>query len=177
MTELATKGDLRSRREAIVREHLDSENRHDFDATFATFAHPRYELVGTGDVYDGDAAVRGYFDETRTAFPDQRNRLVAMHHGDDAVVVEFVLEGTHAGPLRGMPATGRAFACAMIAVFTFPPGGDHITCERVYFDASTILRQLGLASDPRSLRGRLETAAMHPLAIGRAFVRRLLARR
>lgn len=169
--------DLRSRREAIVREHLDSENRHDFDATFATFAYPRYELVGTGDVYDGEAQVRGYFAETRAAFPDQRNRLVAMHHADDAVIVEIVLEGTHTGVLRGLPPTNRAFACPMIAVFQFPAGGDRITCERIYFDSSTILRQLGLASDPRSLRGRLEVAAAHPLAIGRAFARRILGRR
>lgn len=31
----------------------------------------------------------------------------------------------------------------MAAVFEF--AGDRITCERVYFDSGTILRQLGLA--------------------------------
>jgi hypothetical protein len=53
-------GDLRERREALVREHMESENRHDFDATLATFQHPRYELIATGDVYDGE---RVYFDQ------------------------------------------------------------------------------------------------------------------
>ena len=43
-------GGLRQRREAIVLEHMDSENRQDFDATIGTFSHPRYELVATGDV-------------------------------------------------------------------------------------------------------------------------------
>ena len=43
---------LRGRREAIVREHMASENRHDFDATIETFARPRYEIVPSGDVYD-----------------------------------------------------------------------------------------------------------------------------
>jgi hypothetical protein len=42
--------DLRARREAVVREHMESENAHDFDTTIATFGHPRYELVATGDV-------------------------------------------------------------------------------------------------------------------------------
>jgi hypothetical protein len=51
--------DRRARREAVVREHLASENAHDFDTTIATFGHPRYELVATGDVYDGEEAVRG----------------------------------------------------------------------------------------------------------------------
>ena len=56
--------DLRERREAIVREHMDSENRHEFDATIDTFDHPRYEIIPSGDVYDGEEEVRGYFAES-----------------------------------------------------------------------------------------------------------------
>ena len=100
--------ELRRRREAVVREHMESENVHDFDTTIGTFCHPRYELIATGDVYDGEQEVRGYFAETRTAFPDQRNELIALHHADDAVIVEFDLLGTHLGPLRGAAATGRS---------------------------------------------------------------------
>ena len=70
--------DLRERREAIVREHMGSENRHEFDATIETFDHPRYEIVPTGDVHDGEEAVRAYFAETRRPFPDQRNRLTGV---------------------------------------------------------------------------------------------------
>ena len=100
--------DLRARREAVVREHMESENVHDFDTTIATFGHPRYELVATGDVYDGEEAVRAYFAESRRAFPDQRNELVALHHADDAVIVEFDLLGTHLGPLRrSLPRAAR----------------------------------------------------------------------
>ena len=135
-------GEMRAAREALVREHMDSENRHDFDATIATFAHPRYELIATGEVYDGEAAVRGYYASSRTAFPDQRNEVIALHHTDDGVIVEFDLLGTHSGPLAGMAATGHEFRCRMIALFGFD--GDRIDCERVYFDAGTILRQLGL---------------------------------
>ena len=112
--------DLRARREAIVREHMESENVHDFDTTIATFGHPRYELVATGDVYDGEDAVRGYFAESRRAFPDQRNELVALHHADDAVIVEFDLLGTHLGPLRALPPTGRAFRAGAATA----PGGS-----------------------------------------------------
>lgn len=160
-------------REAVVREHMESENHHDFDTTIGTFDHPRYELVGTGEVFDGEAEVRRYFAETRAAFPDQRNRIVGLYPSRDAVIAEFVLAGTHRGPLRGLPATNRAFECPMLAVFAFEPGGRRIGCERVYFDAQTILRQLGLATDPRSLRGRLETAALHPLTVGGALLRGL----
>ena len=137
---------LRERRAAVVREHMESENRLDFEATLATFAHPRYELIATAEVYDGADAVRGYYAASRAAFPDQRNRIRALHHADDAVLVEFDLMGTHRGPLRGVPATGQAFTCQMIAVFQFE--GDRIVCERVYFDSATILRQLGLFPTP-----------------------------
>ena len=165
---------LRETRERTVREHMESENRHEFDVTLATFHHPRYEIVPTGDVYDGPEEVAGYFRETRTAFPDQRNRLVALHHADDAVVVEFDLLGTHRGSFRGLPPTGRAFECRCVAVFVFED--DRLVCERAYFDSATILRQLGIAHDPLTLRGRIATVLNHPLTVGRATVRGVLGR-
>ena len=136
--------ELRAAREAIVREHMESENRHEFDVTMATFAHPRYEIIPTGQVFDGEEQVREYFRLTRTAFPDQRNELIEMHHSDDAVIVEFTLRGTHTGPYGEMASTGRGFSCRMTAFFVFESGSDHISCERVYFDAATIATQLGL---------------------------------
>ena len=135
---------LRARREAMVREHMESENRHDFDATMRTFAHPRYELIATGEVFDGAEAVARYYATSRATFPDQRNEVHSLRHADDAVIVEFDLLGTHRGPLRGIAATGREFRCRMIALFVFASGGDGIVCERVYFDSGTILGQLGL---------------------------------
>jgi steroid delta-isomerase-like uncharacterized protein len=168
--------EIKRAREAIVREHMDAENRHDFEATLATFQHPRYELIPTGDVFDGEAAVRRYYDETRAAFPDQRNRLLALYNADDAVIVEFILEGTHLGSYRGLPATRRPFRCQTTAFFLFAAGGDRIICERVYFDVTTILRQLGIAHDPLTLTGRVATVLNHPITIGGAVLRGLLRR-
>ena len=136
---------LREARERVVREHMESENRHEFDVTMQTFSHPRYEIVPTGEIYDGAAAVDRYYEETRAAFPDQRNELIAMYHADDAVVVEFWLKGTHEGELRGIPPTHKAFTCRCLAIFEFE--GEGITCERVYFDVATIMGQLGLLGD------------------------------
>jgi steroid delta-isomerase-like uncharacterized protein len=164
----------RDKREQLVTRHMESENRHEFDVTMETFGHPRYELIGTGDVYDGEAEVAAYFDETRAAFPDQRNELIALHHSDDAVIAEANLYGTHLGPFRGLPPTGRSFELRICALFLFDE--DRLVCERVYFDAGTILRQLGVAHDPLSLSGRLATVMTHPLTIGRALVRQLANR-
>jgi steroid delta-isomerase-like uncharacterized protein len=139
---MALTTDLRERRLAIVREHMESENRHEFDATMATFDHPRYEIVPTGDVYDGADEVAEYFRITRAAFPDQRNENTTLHVADDAVIAEFDLLGTHEGELRGIAATGKSFSCRVCALFLFEPDGDHIVCERVYFDQATIAGQL-----------------------------------
>lgn len=123
---------------------MESENRHDFDATIATFAHPRYELIATGQVHDGEEAVRAYFASSRASFPDQRNELIALHHTDDAVIAEFDLLGTHKRALGRFPPTGREFRCRMVAFFIFADDGDGIVCERVYYDSASILRPLGL---------------------------------
>jgi steroid delta-isomerase-like uncharacterized protein len=165
---------LRRKREAIVREHMDSENRHEFDATLRTFEHPRYELIATGEVYDGAEEVDGYYQATRRAFPDQRNETLALHHADDAVLVEAVVRGTHRGPLRNLPPTGREFELPILAIFLFED--DNLVCERVYFDQLTVLRQLGIARDPLSLTGRLQTLAGHPWTIGRGLIRQITGR-
>jgi steroid delta-isomerase-like uncharacterized protein len=134
--------DLRARREAVVREHMAAENVHDFDTVIDTFSHPRYELIATGQVYDGEEEVRGYFAASRSAFPDQRNEPIALHSTDEGVLAEFDLLGTHDGEFLGFAPTGRTFRCRMAALFLFED--DRIVCERVYFDAATILGQLGL---------------------------------
>ena len=127
---------------------MESENRLDFDTTIATFDHPRYELVGSGQVFDGEEAVRRYYAGSRASFPDQRNEVHSLRHADDAVLVEFDLLGTHLGTFAGHEPTGREYRCRMAAVFEFE--GDRITCERIYFDSGTILRQLGLLGSART---------------------------
>ena len=117
--------DLKALREQVVRTHMQSENTQQFDETIGTFSHPYYELVATGEVFDGEQAVRDYYRASRAATPDQRNELIAMHSTDDAVIVEFWLRGTPAGSARG-------FECRMIAIFEFD--GERIVSEHLRAD-------------------------------------------
>ncbi|MEV7425486.1 MULTISPECIES: ester cyclase [unclassified Streptomyces] len=143
----AQQSDLRQIREALVREHFESEASQDFDVTLDTFDHPRYEIMATGQVFEGAAEVMGYYTVTREAFPDQRHDNVRLRHTDDSVVAEFDLLGTHLGPLYGVPATGRTFRCPVVAFFFFDGDkGERIVCERVYFDTATIATQLGIVA-------------------------------
>ncbi|MGZ4682860.1 MAG: ester cyclase [Acidimicrobiales bacterium] len=135
---------LRQRREDVVREHFASEVDQEFERTLATFdGHPHYEIMATGQVFDGDDEVMGYYRTTRTAFPDQRHENVRLQFTDEAVIAEFDLLGTNLGEFYGLPPTGQAFRVPLVALFFFE--GDRIVNERVYFDSASLVRQIGRA--------------------------------
>src|SRR3954451_24671869 len=162
------------KREDLVRKHVDAENAADYETALATFEHPRYEYVATDEVYDGAEEVMAHWGEFDRAFPDQDIGIVRLHSADDAVLMEAIARGTHSGPFRGLPPTGRRFEQQFLAIFVFE--GDALVCERVYYDTATVLQQLGIARDASSLPDRLETAPSHPLTITRSVVRRVTGR-
>ena len=71
--------------------------------------------------------------------------VTALHTGEEAVVLEGMMSGTHAAEWQGIPATGRSFVIPVCAVFTFDEE-EKIAGERVYFDGALLLRQLGVLS-------------------------------
>lgn len=134
--------ELRQRRLDVIDEHFRSEIDQEFDRTLATFnGHPHYEIMPTGQVYDGDDEVLAYHRNQRTAFPDQRHENVRHHVADDAVISEFDLLGTNLGAFYGLPPTGKAFRVPVVAVFFFE--ADRIVNERVYLDSASMLTQIG----------------------------------
>jgi len=129
--------DLQQRREQVILEHMRSENEHRFDDTIATFAQPRYELIASGEVFDGEDAVREYYRAGRALVPDQSNELIAMYHSDGGVAIEMWLRGT---PRRDDVPDARSFEIRMSAFFDFD--GDRIVCERAYWDRQSIVEQV-----------------------------------
>ena len=142
---------LRQRREAVVKEHFESEASQQFDVTLDTFDHPHYEIMATKQVFDGREEVMEYYINTRTAFPDQRHDNVRFHFARDVVVAEFDLLGTNNGPLNGMAPTGKSFRVPIAALFFFE--GDRIVNERIYFDTADLLVQIGQGKILASLAG------------------------
>jgi predicted ester cyclase len=166
---------LREAREAVVLEHIDSENRHDFEATVRTFGRPRYEVTPTAEVHDGADAVLAFLLQSHDGFPDFVLTIEKMHVADDAIIVETRFVGTHTGAWKGLPPTGREVDYMMCNVFEFD--GPDLVCERLSFDSLTILRQLGVARDPTTWAGSLEMVLLHPVVVARAFFRSVLQRR
>ena len=129
----------RAAREALVVEHMESENVQEWRRTMATFSHPRYELPD-GTVIDGHDEVMAYWVEGRRAVPDQRNELIELEHLDgDHVLIHFWLRGT---PTR----SGRPFERTLWAISDFD-AADRMTNERVYLERPT----------PEQIEGRVTT--------------------
>lgn len=162
------------RRLALVEEHVRAENRHDLDGILATFGpEARYDDEPWDDHRRGREEVRAYYEALLTAAPDLRIDVLSRHVTAEVVILEVRITGTHLGPFRGLPPTGREMDFPLCAVYDFDDR-DRLAGERIYYDRATVLRQLGVLHDPATPRGRLATLVGHPLTLGRAWLRQML---
>ncbi|OBH67185.1 hypothetical protein A5682_13245 [Mycobacterium mantenii] len=170
MTE-TTEAAERQLRETTVLTHFEAENQHDIAATLATFKSGAARTELPGEVAAGHDAVADAYRELFIAFPDMRFDIKpgSLCHHDDRVMVETRVLGTHLGPYRGLPPTGRSVELPLVAIFQFE--GADLVCERAYFDRIGLLIQLGVGRDPNSAAGRLATLLNHPITVARAALR------
>jgi steroid delta-isomerase-like uncharacterized protein len=140
MTAVDSTTSLRQRREAIVKQHAEAENRHDVEATIATFHRPRYEV--NGEPSDGEEAVRELLQGMMHGLPDLHVETVRLRHMDDGVLLEGIITGTHDGEWAGIPPSGNRVNVPVVGIFEFD--GDRLLCEKVYMDMATVLTQIGV---------------------------------
>ena len=131
---------LKEKRESTVLKHVAAENRHDVDASIATFHTPRYEVQPMGIVHDGKEAVGELLSGIFKGFPDFTVEIVKTHHSDDAVILEIRMKGTHQGEWAGLKPTGKTVNIPAACIFDFDQ--DRLIGEKVYFDMATLVRQL-----------------------------------
>ena len=154
-----------------VEEHVRLENAHDLDASMETFsASPYYDEEPWGEHHVGHEAVRIRHEQLFGAAPDFFIAVRRRHAARDALILECGIRGTHEGPWRGLPPTGRKIAFPLCVVYGFEDG-DKLAGEKIYYDRATVLNQLGVMHEPASLVGRVTTTLMHPITLGRAVAR------
>lgn len=107
----------------------------------------------TGDYihHDGVATrnrdgFKTYFKELRDAFPDMQFRIDDEVAEGDRVLQRVTFTGTHAGPFRGLPPTGRAVSLAGFDLFRIEQG--KIAEQWSVFDSAAMLDQLGVLPPP-----------------------------
>ena len=99
------------------------------------------EIPGT--LMNGRAAVRDQFVRPFIAgFPGNRHIAKNMIFGKDVVIVEWNFEANHRGPFAGSRATGAAVNLPGCGVYEFDPVNRKITAGRIYFDVTTLLKQI-----------------------------------
>jgi hypothetical protein len=135
---------LRKAREKVVVEHARAENLGQLDKTLATFTHAHQEVIPYGAVFDGDNAVKGYYEGYFTRFPDQHNGDLTLRHADCAIIAEVILSGTMTAPMGAIPATNKSFRVRATAFFLFAPNTAKLVGERVYYDLFTLFQQIGV---------------------------------
>jgi steroid delta-isomerase-like uncharacterized protein len=96
---------------------------------------------------EGHDGVRGFYDSfgmgNRGSFSSIKLEVTHQHVSSETITVEVILTGAHTAEFQGIPATGRSVEIPVCAVFLFDNEGK-IAGERVYFDGSLVLRQLGV---------------------------------
>jgi len=111
------------------------------------------ELPGT--VINGKAALRDQFVRPFVAgFPGNRHVVKNMIFGKDVVVVEWSFEAAHKGPFVGTLATGTVVKLPGCGVYQFDPVKRQITAARIYFDVTTLLKQIS-SQQPQILQNLL----------------------
>ena len=136
--------------DSVVHRAYAAYNDRDFEGVAELYAaDAELENVATGDTYRGRA---GYLQQVRSwavGFPDSRIEITHLAEDAERATVEYVLRGTHTGALlsvRGhVPPTWTQVEQRFVDVLEL--SGGRIARVRSYFDAASLLRQMGLLPD------------------------------
>ena len=120
---MATSSIVKDRRAAwiaIVERHIRLENAHDLEGVLDTFGdNARYDDEPWEEHHIGRNGVRAFYEQLMKALPDLEIEVQRRHVGEEAMVVEVMIRGTHLGGWRGLPATRRRVEFPLCGVYTF----------------------------------------------------------
>ena len=160
--------------EPLAEQYFDAFNRRDFDLGASLVAEECEWLhVATGEVFRGPEGYKESASRWTRAFPDATVVIVRVLHSGTDLAVEVIARGRHEGTLLTwtgeIPPTGRSSELRLCYVMTVEHG--KITDARIYYDTSTMLRELGIVSD------RLISVGLRAVRLRDALTRSLGRRR
>jgi predicted ester cyclase len=119
--------------------HSIAEDRRDIDGLIATLAPDCvYEIVVTGQRWEGHAGARQFYTELFAAFPDNRFALTEIVVGPQGVFEVATLTGTNQGPWAGAAPSGLPVSLQVLILFPWDPATGRFTGERIWFDRGAI---------------------------------------
>ena len=105
-------------------------------------------VIATGDVLCGREQLKAGAEAYLRAFPDLRmERRSTYDCGETVCIIETTMKATHQGEFMGIPVTQRSVELLTCSIFMLGAGGL-LGEETVYFDAATLMGQLGVLPQP-----------------------------
>ena len=121
--------------------HSVAEERRDVDGLVATLtADCVYEIVPTGQRWEGHSGARDFYGELFAAFPDNAFALTDIVVGPQGVFEVATLTGTNLGRWAGTKPTGLPVALQVLILFPWDPVTERFGGERIWFDRGAIRR-------------------------------------
>jgi predicted ester cyclase len=115
--------------------HSIAEDARDIDGLVATLSPACvYEIVPTGQRWEGHVGARAFYAELFEAFPDNAFALSEIVIGPQGAFEVATLTGTNLGPWAGVPASGMAVSLEVLILFPWDPGAERFSGERIWFD-------------------------------------------
>lgn len=119
--------------------HSIAEDRRDIPGLLATLTETaEYEIVPTGQVWQGLDGVRRFYTELFAAFPDNRFALTEIVIGPQGVFEGARLTGTNLGPWAGVEPSGMPVDLEVLILFPWDPAARRFTGERIWFDRGAL---------------------------------------
>jgi steroid delta-isomerase-like uncharacterized protein len=130
----------------IAREQIEAFRSSDWERMQAGLAtDASYHELATQRKVEGSERILELNKGWKTAFPDGTGTVTSAIAGGNMSALEVTWRGTHTGPLvtaeGTIPSSGKHQETPAVCVFSFEDG--KINESRMYFDALTLLRQIG----------------------------------
>jgi predicted ester cyclase len=123
--------------------HSIAEDRRDLQGLIDTLAEDCvYEIVPTGERWEGHDGARAFYTTFLGAFPDVTFELTDIVIGPQGVIEVADMIGTHWGPWAGIAPTGQPVRLQIIIHFPWNPAAEKFAGEKVYFDRAALSAQL-----------------------------------
>jgi len=115
--------------------HSIAEDNRDLPGLIATLTDDCvYELVQTGDRWEGHEGAARFYTQLLTAFPDVKFMLTDIVIGPQGVVEQADVEATFAAEWLGQAPTGERVDWKVVIFFPWDRGQRRFKGERVFFD-------------------------------------------
>jgi steroid delta-isomerase-like uncharacterized protein len=131
---------------AFIQEYFDAWKGTNEDRILSYYSDDVVIEIPTGRL-QGKAAVRDNFVRPFiTAFRGNVHAIRNLAHARNLVAVEWNFEAVHKGRFANVEATGKQVRVPGCSMYEHDLGTRKITAGRIYFDLSTLLRQIGAAA-------------------------------